>query len=134
MEKSQRIIDSANNRFSDIINNGFKLFFQNYGTLILPLAFFQIIVIILDIYLLTDLNWYIDSLSISISEIMEKFVDNATLTESEWNTYATFLLLTVGIVLWLIYGILIKQIPIILTNVVVLTLALCILVMKIKYG
>ena len=96
MEKSQRLVDSANNRFSDIINNGFKLFFQNYKTLILPLAFFQVFLIILDVLLLTHLNWYIDSLSISVTEIMEKLIENTTLTESEWNTFSTFLLLTVA--------------------------------------
>ncbi len=47
---------------------------------------------------------------------------------------ATFVIFSIGIVLWLIYGILIKQIPIILANVAALVLALLILVMKIKYG
>lgn len=90
MEKSPRFVDSASNRFSDIIIDGFTLFFRNYGKIILPLAFFQVMLIILDILLLTDLRWYVDSLGVSLTDIMEKFVDNVTLTESEWNLFATF--------------------------------------------
>jgi MtN3 and saliva related transmembrane protein len=47
---------------------------------------------------------------------------------------ATFLILSLGVFLWLIYGFLIKQIPIILANGSILVLALLILAMKIKYG
>ncbi len=47
---------------------------------------------------------------------------------------ATFSIFSLGVFLWLIYGILIKQIPIILTNAMILILALLILAMKIKYG
>ena len=47
---------------------------------------------------------------------------------------ATFLLLSIGIILWLIYGILIGELPIILANSVTLILSLSILIMKIKYG
>ena len=49
-------------------------------------------------------------------------------------SFPTFLLLALGIVLWLIYGILIRQIPIILANTAALILIGLILVMKIKYG
>ena len=47
---------------------------------------------------------------------------------------ATFLILSLGVSLWLVYGILIKQLPIILANGAVLSLAILILIMKIKYG
>ena len=47
---------------------------------------------------------------------------------------ATFLILSLGVLLWLIYGVLIKQTPIILANGAILVLALLILAMKIKYG
>ena len=97
MEKSPRFVDSASNRFSDIISKGFTLFYQNYGKIILPLAFFQVMLIVLDILLLTDLRWHIQNLSISISDILDKFINNITLTESEWNTLATFLILNVVI-------------------------------------
>ena len=97
MEKSPRFVDSASNRISDIISKGFTLFYQNYGKIILPLAFFQVMLIVLDILLLTDLRWHIQNLSISISDILDKFINNITLTESEWNTLATFLILNVVI-------------------------------------
>ncbi|MEA3328865.1 MAG: SemiSWEET transporter [Candidatus Omnitrophota bacterium] len=46
---------------------------------------------------------------------------------------ATFLVLSLGIFLWLIYGILIEQLPVILANGAILPLAVLILIMKIKY-
>jgi MtN3 and saliva related transmembrane protein len=46
----------------------------------------------------------------------------------------TFLILSVGILLWLIYGIMIREIPVILANSATLILSLAILIMKIKYG
>ena len=45
--------------------------------------------------------------------------------------YATF---TLGVFLWLIYGLLLKSLPIIAANVVTLILASCILILKIKHG
>ena len=47
---------------------------------------------------------------------------------------ATFSILSAGLFLWIIYGILISQIPIILTNIMILVLSLLILAMKLKYG
>lgn len=46
----------------------------------------------------------------------------------------TFSMLSLGVFLWLIYGILIKDIPIIAANAVVFSLSLIIVGMKIKYG
>ncbi len=45
----------------------------------------------------------------------------------------TFSILSLGVFLWLIYGILIKEFPIIAANAVTLILSLMIVVMKIKY-
>jgi MtN3 and saliva related transmembrane protein len=45
--------------------------------------------------------------------------------------YATF---TLGIICWLIYGIFLKDLPIIVCNAVTLCLAVTILRFKIKYG
>ena len=97
MEKSQRLVDHANKRFSDIILDGFKLFFQNYGTLILPLACFQVLLVILDIFILTDLKLYIDSVGLNISDILEKFTEGSTPTKSEWNIVTSFLFLNIGL-------------------------------------
>ncbi len=46
----------------------------------------------------------------------------------------TFILLTTGIFLWLMYGILLGNLPIILANAITLIGCLYILVMKIKYS
>lgn len=43
-------------------------------------------------------------------------------------------LFTVGIALWLVYGVLQGAWPLILANGVTLALALCILMMKLRYG
>lgn len=45
-----------------------------------------------------------------------------------------YVLIVVGISLWLVYGILIKDLPIILANVVSLILTSSILFLKIRYG
>ena len=98
MEKnSQKLINLANKRYSDILTDGFKLFFKTYGTLIIPLALFQIALIILNVFLLTDLTWSIDSLGISVDEILDKFIENVSLTESELNALASFLFMTIGL-------------------------------------
>ena len=46
----------------------------------------------------------------------------------------TFILLTVGIFLWLVYGVLLGNLPIILANAITLIGCLYILIMKIKCG
>jgi MtN3 and saliva related transmembrane protein len=46
----------------------------------------------------------------------------------------TFSLFSLGVGLWLIYGILIKELPVILANGVTFFIALSILIMKIKHG
>ena len=44
-----------------------------------------------------------------------------------------FAILTIGVVLWLVYGILINSLPVIIANVVTFILALAILILKIRY-
>jgi MtN3 and saliva related transmembrane protein len=44
-----------------------------------------------------------------------------------------YLVFTIGILLWLIYGILLKDLPMILANVITIVLAFTILIMKIRY-
>ena len=57
-----------------------------------------------------------------------------------WKTKSTkdisiymFIIFTIGVFSWLIYGIIISDLPIILANVVTLILSLFILVFKLKY-
>jgi len=45
-----------------------------------------------------------------------------------------FLLMTLGIALWLLYGIAILDLPLIVANAITLCLAASILVMKLKHG
>ena len=92
---SQKLINLANKRFSDVLTDGFKLFIQSYRAIILPLALFQVVLIILDIFLLTDIRWQIDSSGINVAFIIEKFVEATPLTESEWNTLNYFLLMNI---------------------------------------
>jgi MtN3 and saliva related transmembrane protein len=58
-----------------------------------------------------------------------------------WRTRSTsdislgmYALFTVGVALWLVYGILIESWPVIVANLVTLLLAGSVLVMKIRYG
>ena len=48
-------------------------------------------------------------------------------------SYGAFILLGSGVVCWLAYGILIEDLPLIISNAIVLTLSLSILVMKIRF-
>ena len=95
---SRRLIDLANKKFGEILTDGFKLFSRSYGTLILPLAFFQVLIIILDTLLLTDLEWRINSLEISMSEIFDNFMGDEMPTESELNEMLKFLLLNLALI------------------------------------
>lgn len=89
-----RLVNLANKRFKDIINDGFKLFIQTYGTIILLLAFFQILLIVLDIFLLTDFRFYLSTLEITYTDILDKFYAGSTLTANEWNFLSSFLILS----------------------------------------
>ncbi|MFX1313294.1 MAG: zinc ribbon domain-containing protein [Promethearchaeota archaeon] len=94
-DNEDRLIRLAKKRFSEIIGDGFKLFGKNYKTLILPLALFQVILIILNIFLLTDLSLHVRSLD--ISEIIDKSLENETLSESDINKLFSFLLLNLAL-------------------------------------
>jgi MtN3 and saliva related transmembrane protein len=47
---------------------------------------------------------------------------------------ATFIAFTIGVALWLLYGVMIGEVSIILWNAVTLVLALAILTMKLRFG
>lgn len=44
-----------------------------------------------------------------------------------------FSIFSIGIVLWLVYGVMLRSVPLILSNVVTLVLSLTILVLKVRY-
>ncbi len=91
---SQKLINLANKRFGDVLRDGFRLFFQTYKTMILPLALFQILLIVLNVFLLTDLNWYINSLGLNLTEIMDEFIESTNITPEEMNRLVTYLILS----------------------------------------
>ena len=47
---------------------------------------------------------------------------------------AMYLIFTTGIFLWLIYGILVQDLPLIIANIITFLFALTILILKIKYN
>ena len=47
---------------------------------------------------------------------------------------STYVLLSAGLFLWIVYGIVLNQVPIILPNVIVLIMSLYIIILKIKNG
>ncbi|MFX1322634.1 MAG: zinc ribbon domain-containing protein [Promethearchaeota archaeon] len=88
----QRLAIIANKRFGDILREGFKLFSNSYGYIILPLMMFSIISIILQVFLLTDLEWRVNELDVSVTQIMEN-LGESDLTESDWNLLLKYLLM-----------------------------------------
>ena len=53
--------------------------------------------------------------------------------ETKSISLSMYIVLIIGILLWLIYGVYLKSMPIILANAVTLVLLIYILIMKIKY-
>ena len=93
----QRLAILANKRFSEVLREGFKLFINSYGYIFLPLMMFSIISILLQVFLLTDLEWNVNTLDRSVSEIMENLGD-ADITESEWNLLVKYLVMYLALI------------------------------------
>ncbi len=91
---SQNLIHLANKSFGDVLRDGFRLFSQNYKILILPLALFQILLIILNVLLLTDLNWYIDSLDVNPQAILNALLESTEVDPEAIRTLMTYMGLT----------------------------------------
>ncbi|MBI5673285.1 MAG: SemiSWEET transporter [Nitrospirae bacterium] len=62
---------------------------------------------------------------------LAKALKSKSTGDLSWGMVLTF---TIGVLLWLIYGIWIDSLPVILANAVTLLLQLGIVTMKIKYG
>lgn len=66
------------------------------------------------------------------------FLPQAIKTIRDKNTEGISLIMysmfTAGVLLWLIYGIFIKDVPVIIANLVTLILAVTILILKVKYS
>ncbi|MFX1410229.1 MAG: zinc ribbon domain-containing protein [Promethearchaeota archaeon] len=91
----QRLTILANKRFSEVLSEGFKLFIKSYGYIFLPFLMFSIISILLQIFLLTDLQWHLNSLDVSVSELMENLGDSDGLTDAEYNLLIRYFVLTI---------------------------------------
>ncbi len=87
---SQQKVSLASMNFSEVLSDGLKLFFKSYKTIILPLAFFHVLLMILNVLILTDLRLYNESLAIGVTEILENYTVTNTLTESEMNVIFYF--------------------------------------------
>ncbi|MFW9987336.1 MAG: zinc ribbon domain-containing protein [Candidatus Odinarchaeota archaeon] len=92
---SQNLIHLTNKSFGDVLRDGFRLFFKTYKNIILPLALFQILLIILNVFLLTDLNWYIESLGIDPDDIFNRILQSETILPEEMRTYVIYTSLTI---------------------------------------
>jgi MtN3 and saliva related transmembrane protein len=72
------------------------------------------------------------------------FLTTCSFLPQAWHTFRTrdvrgislgmYSVFTVGVALWLVYGVLLAAWPIVVANGVTLSLALTILVMKLRYG
>lgn len=66
------------------------------------------------------------------------FLPQAIKTIRDKNTEGISLIMysmfTAGVLLWLVYGVFIKDVPVIIANLVTLILAVTILVLKVKYS
>lgn len=85
------------------------------------------------------MSWLVDSIGSAAAVLTTvSFVPQA------WHTFKTrdvsgislsmYSAFTLGVTLWLVYGLLLGAWPIIIANVITLVLALAILVMKLKFG
>jgi hypothetical protein len=68
----------ARKPFNEILSDGVRLFQENYKTLIIPLAIFSIISIIVNILLLTDLEWIFGSVYSQASPILNQITSDYT--------------------------------------------------------
>ncbi len=80
---SQKLVNLANKSFSDIIGEGFKLFIKIYIKIILPLALFQVLIIILNVFLLTDFKLFVSSRESNYFELIENLGAGTIPTEIE---------------------------------------------------
>ncbi len=90
---SRKFSNFAGKSFNESLADGFKLFYKNYGKLILPLAFFQILLIVLDTLILTDFKWYVESIGINVADIFTDLSDTSLIAE-ELNALTTYLLMS----------------------------------------
>lgn len=84
-EDKQKIEDKQKNEdkqklalksYSELLRDGFKLFYNNYLKIILPFLVFQILGFIIVVFLFTDLQWALYNLEPQMNVIFEKINNN----------------------------------------------------------
>jgi hypothetical protein len=92
-QNTHRLESLAEKGFKAILVNGFRLFTQNYRILILLLGLFQVLIVVLNTFLLTNLSWFIDSLGIDVLALLDNLLEGGSLTASEWEMISLSLIL-----------------------------------------
>ncbi|MHA1337259.1 MAG: hypothetical protein ACTSPW_16210, partial [Promethearchaeota archaeon] len=80
----------ARKRFGELISDGFQLFIENYGKIILPFLLFGILSILIRVFALTDLNWIVRNLGNKVNKILDK---EGSISDTEFNTLTQYLVL-----------------------------------------
>ena len=65
---------------------------------------------------------------------LPQVIKTIKIKETKDISISMYIVLATGILLWMIYGILIKDLPVILANSISFVLAIIVLILKIKYG
>jgi len=65
-----------------------------------------------------------------LPQVVKILITKRTKDVSLW----MYTILSTGLFLWLIYGFILKDLPLILANTVSFTLSMCVLVLKIRHG
>jgi hypothetical protein len=90
----------ANKRFGEIITDGFNLFSKTYFQLIIPLTLFLICSIIINVFLLTDLRWYVTTLNVEADFVLEELLlDPYSISEEDYNVIMQSLMLDLFVIL-----------------------------------
>ncbi len=66
----------ARKPFGEIVSDGFKLLQNNYGTLLIPLALFNILSLFFNIFILSDLEWTFSNYFAQAYPILDQFMSN----------------------------------------------------------
>lgn len=85
----------ANKRFTELLSDGFKLFWRHWLKIIVPISFFYVLSLLIRIVLLANANWNLILLEAIVAPLAS--VDPSSLTESQLNSMISYVLTTWGI-------------------------------------
>lgn len=87
----------------------------------------------MDTKLLTDLVGY-TAAALGTCVFLPQVIKSWQTKRTKNVSFLSFLLLSIGAVLWVIYGLLINATPVFVVNGIILVLSMCMLILKRKYG